>query len=83
MMPVQSSMPRNANTPGRRLPSSRHAPSIGGMKARLPVAISSTSYSSCCPVSAVTTRAARSMCVTRAPLCRRMLFSLYQSSGLM
>ena len=72
MMPVQSSMPRKANTPGRRVPLSSHAPSIGGMKARLPVAISRVSYSSCTPLSAVTMRAARSMCVTRAPLCRVM-----------
>ena len=42
-MALQSSMPRKANTPGRNSPLSSRAPSMGGMKARLPVAISSTS----------------------------------------
>ena len=43
MMPLQSSMVRKPNTPGCSLPSAPRAPFIGGMKARLPVAISSLS----------------------------------------
>ena len=44
MMLLQSSMVRKPNTPGRRAaPPGASAPFIGGMKARLPVAISSLS----------------------------------------
>ena len=43
MMPWQSSMVRKPKTPCFRLPSGVRTPSIGGMKARLPVAISSLS----------------------------------------
>ena len=43
MMPLQSSIERNPNTPLRSSPLASRMFSIGGMKARLPVAISSTS----------------------------------------
>jgi len=42
-MRSQSSMVRKPNTPGRRRPSGPLTPAMGGMKARLPVAIRSLS----------------------------------------
>jgi hypothetical protein len=76
-------MVRKPNTPGLILPSGRFTPVIGGMKARLPVAINSLSKRSRMPVSETTILAARSTSFTLAPACSLMSFSSYQSSGLM
>jgi hypothetical protein len=42
-MPAQSSVVRKPKMPGLSLPGSVNTPGMGGMKARLPVAISSVS----------------------------------------
>ena len=54
-------------------------PSIGGMKARLPVAMISWSYGVVDPSSPNTTLANRSIRSIRTPACRVMSFSTYQS----
>jgi hypothetical protein len=76
-------MVRKPNTPGLILPSGVFTPAIGGMKARLPVAIKSLSKRSRMPFSETTTFADRSISLTIAPACSLTSFSSYHSSGLM
>ena len=82
-MESQSSMVRNPKMPSFMTPSALFRPFIGGMKARLPVAISSTSYRARVPSADCTMRDARSIPVTFAPRCRAMPFSSYHETGLM
>ena len=71
-----SSSVRNAKTPSFSMPS------IGGIRAELPVASSSVSNEVTWPSSVMTTLRSASTSVTRAPTRRRILLRQYHSGGL-